>query len=136
MENPSIEKVFHFARFDVAALASGLDIYVSSIFCTKIASRLARTYTQRHGLKDLLLELIGIELDKKSQSSDWGKIEVLSEAQLIYAANDVRYLQTAKKQLEMMLQRENRLELAQNCFKCIPVFSELDTLHFHQIFEH
>ena len=97
MEDPNIEKVFHFARFDIAALASNLDIEVTPIFCTKIASKLGRTYSPRHGLKEVILELVGIELDKKSQSSDWGKVEELNEAQLIYAANDVRFLLKAKE---------------------------------------
>ena len=136
MENNSLEKVFHYARFDVAALKSGLGIDTSSIFCTKIASKLARTYTPRHGLKDLIMELVGIELDKKSQSSDWGRLDSLSEDQLIYAANDVRYLIPARNQLEIMLTREDRWDLAQRCFKCIPVIADLDRMHFNQIFEH
>ena len=136
MENNSLEKVFHYARFDVAALKSGLGIDTSSIFCTKIASKLARTYTPRHGLKDLIMELVGIELDKKSQSSDWGRLDSLSEDQLIYAANDVRYLIAARNQLEIMLTREDRWDLAQRCFKCIPVIADLDRMHFNQIFEH
>ena len=136
MENNSLEKVFHYARFDVAALKSGLGIDTSSIFCTKIASKLARTYTPRHGLKDLIMELVGIELDKKSQSSDWGRLDSLSEAQLIYAANDVRYLIPARNQLESMLTREGRWDLAQRCFECIPVVADLDRMHFNQIFEH
>ncbi len=136
MENDSIEKIFHYARFDVAALKSGLGIDTSSIFCTKIASKLARTYTPRHGLKDLIMELVGIELDKKSQSSDWGRLDSLSEDQLIYATNDVRYLIQARNKLEDMLTREGRWTLAQRCFECIPVISDLDRLHFTQIFEH
>ncbi len=136
MENPSIEKVFHFARFDVAALSSGLGINVSTIFCTKVASRLARTYTPRHGLKDLVLELVGVELDKQSQSSDWGKVDDLSESQLAYAANDARYLLAARNQLEVMLRREDRWELAQRCFKSLGLMAELDRLRFTQIFEH
>ncbi len=136
MENHSIEKVFHYARFDVAALANGLEINVNPIFCTKIASKLARTYTPRHGLKDVVMELAGIELDKQAQSSDWGKVEDLSSKQLAYASNDVRYLLPIKEKLEYMLQREGRLKLAQKTFKCIPVISELDILRFQNIFEH
>jgi len=136
MEAETIEKVFHFARFDVAALAAGLAIKVNPIFCTKVASRLGRTYSPRHGLKDVVQELVGVELDKQAQSSDWGRADELSDQQLAYAANDVRYLLPARQQLHRMLEREERLELAQQCFKCIPVFSELDRLHFGSIFEH
>ena len=123
------------ARFDVAALASGLGIEVAPIFCTKVGSRLARTYTPRHGLKDLVMELVGVELDKGAQSSDEVADE-LTEAQLAYAANDVRYLLPARRQLEVMLRREGRWELAQRCFSCVAVMSELDRLRFHQTFEH
>jgi ribonuclease D len=136
MEAETIEKVFHFARFDVAALAAGLAIKVNPIFCTKVASRLGRTYSPRHGLKDVVQELVGVELDKQAQNSDWGRADELSDQQLAYAANDVRYLLPARQQLHRMLEREERLELAQQCFQCIPVFSELDRLHFGSIFEH
>ena len=136
LEADGVEKVFHFARFDVAALASGLDIGVDPLFCTKVGSRLARTYTPRHGLKDLVMELVGVELDKGAQSSDWGRVEELSDAQLAYAANDVRYLLPARQRLESMLRREGRWELAQRCFRCIPVVAELDRLRFTQTFEH
>ncbi len=136
MENPSIEKVFHFARFDVAALANGLGIKVQPIFCTKIASKIGRTYSPRHGLKEVILELVGIELDKRAQSSDWGQTDELSKEQLAYASNDVRYLLSAKEKLEKMLRREDRWNLTQRCFSCIPVMSELDQLRFTQIFDH
>ena len=136
MESPAVEKVFHFARFDVAALASGLGIAVQPIFCTKVASRLARTYTPRHGLKDLVMELVGVELDKQAQSSDWGRVEELSEAQLAYAANDARFLLPARDKLETMLRREGRWDLATRCFPCIPVIADLDRLRFNQVFEH
>lgn len=136
METTSIEKVFHFARFDIAALSTALGIQVSPIFCTKVASKLARTYSPRHGLKEVVLELVGIELDKHAQSSDWGKVEELTESQLAYAANDTRFLIAAKNRLETMLKREDRWELAQSCFKCIPVMSSLDQMRFSQIFEH
>jgi len=136
MEAPSIEKVFHFARFDVAALAAGLGIQVQPIFCTKVASRLARTYSPRHGLKDVVQELVGVELDKQAQSSDWGRVDELSDTQLAYAANDVRYLLRARDRLAWMLEREDRLALAQRCFACIPVMAELDRLHFGSVFEH
>ena len=136
MEAQSIEKVFHFARFDVAALATGLSIRVNPVFCTKVGSRLARTYTPRHGLKDLVMELVGVELDKQAQSSDWGRVDELSDAQLAYAANDARYLLPARRQLEVMLRREGRWELAQRCFACVPVMSDLDRFRFVNTFEH
>ena len=136
MENPAIEKVFHFARFDVAALAENLAIAVDPIFCTKIASRLARTYAPRHGLKDVVNELVGVELDKQAQSSDWGQVDELSEAQLTYAAGDVRWLLAARDRLERMLRREDRWDLASRCFACIPVFSDLDRQRFGSVFEH
>ena len=136
MEATGIEKVFHYARFDVAAMASGLGIAVNPIFCTKVASRLARTYTPRHGLKDLVMELVGVELDKQAQSSDWGRVDELTEAQLAYAANDARYLLPARDRLELMLRREGRWELAERCFPCIPVIADLDRLRFNQVFEH
>ena len=136
MEAQTVEKVFHFARFDVAALASGLGIAVKPLFCTKVGSRLGRTYTPRHGLKDLVMELVGVELDKGAQSSDWGRVDELTDVQLAYAANDVRYLLPARERLETMLRREGRWDLALRCFQCIPVMSELDRLRFHQTFEH
>ena len=136
MEAEAVEKVFHFARFDVAALASGLGIAVQPLFCTKVGSRLGRTYTPRHGLKDLVQELVGVELDKGAQSSDWGRVDELTDVQLAYAANDVRYLLPARRKLETMLRREGRWELAQRCFRCIPVVAELDRLRFTQTFEH
>ena len=136
LENSALEKVFHFARFDVAALSSSLGIRVNPIFCTKIASKIGRTYTPRHGLKEVISELVGIELDKQAQSSDWGRVDELTTKQLAYAANDVRYLLEAREKLENMLQRENRWELAQQCFLSIPVLAELDRLRFTQVFEH
>jgi len=135
-EDTASEKVFHFARFDVAALAENLGITVQPIFCTKIASRLARTYSPRHGLKEVVQELVGVELDKQAQSSDWGRVEDLSEAQLAYAAGDVRYLLAARDRLEQMLKREDRWALAERCFGCVPVMAELDRNRFHLLFEH
>ncbi len=135
-EDSKITKIFHYARFDVAALKCNLKINTNNIFCTKIASKLARTYTNKHGLKDLINELIGIELDKSSQSSDWGSKEDLSKKQIDYAANDVKYLIKAMHKLRTILEREGRYELAQKCFKTIPVHSELDILKFSNIFEH
>ena len=110
-EDNKIMKIFHYARFDVAALKCNLEINTNNIFCTKIASKLARTYTNKHGLKDLIHELIGIELDKSSQSSDWGSSEDLSSKQIDYAANDVRYLIAAMHKLRLILEREGRLSL-------------------------
>lgn len=136
LEATSVEKVFHFARFDLAALENQLDIQVQPVFCTKIASKLARTYTPKHGLKDLVLELEQVELDKRSQSSDWGNAINLSQEQLAYAANDVRYLLSARQKLTQMLQREGRWELAQRCFSCLPTLVELDLRQYQNVFEH
>ena len=135
-EDQKIKKIFHYARFDVAALKCNLGINTTNIFCTKIASKLARTYTNKHGLKDLINELLRIELDKSSQSSDWGNTEDLSIEQLDYAANDVRFLIEAMHKLKVILEREGRYNLAQNCFETIPVHAELDILKFSNIFEH
>jgi len=136
LEDEKIMKIFHYARFDVAALKCNLTIQTKNIFCTKIASKLARTYTNKHGLKDLINELLGIELDKTSQSSDWGSEENLSKDQINYAANDVKYLINAMEKLTLILKREKRYEIAQKCFSVIPIYSELDINHFINIFEH
>lgn len=136
LEKPDIYKIFHFARFDVATLRYHLNIWVKPIFCTKIASKLARTYSPKHGLKDLVQELTGIELDKSAQSSDWGNAANLSDQQLRYAANDVRYLHTAREKLIVMLEREERWQLAQDCFQCLPTIVSLDLLQYQNIFEH
>ena len=128
--------MFHYARFDVAALKCNLQINTRNIFCTKIASKLARTYTNKHGLKDLIYELIVIELDKSSQSSDWGSSNNLSTKQIDYAANDVRYLIETMHKLVVILKREGRYELARKCFETIPIHSELDILKFSNLFEH
>ena len=136
LEAPSAVKVFHFARFDLATLRYNLDINVAPVFCTKIASKLARTYTQKHGLKEAVKELAGVELDKTEQSSDWGNAENLSDAQLAYAANDVLYLLSVRERLEQMLKREERWELARECFNCLSVFVTLDLLQYRDIFEH
>tara|TARA_B100001029_G_C15002589_1_gene419051 strand:+ start:163 stop:804 length:642 start_codon:yes stop_codon:yes gene_type:complete len=135
-ENEKIQKIFHYARFDVAAIKCNLEINTKNIFCTKIASKLARTYTNKHGLKDLIHDLLGIELDKTSQSSDWGNNENLSKDQIDYAANDVRYLIEAMHKLKNILKREGRYDLAKKCFNTIPVYCELDILKFSNIFEH
>ncbi len=136
LETETVLKLFHFARFDLATLRYHLGIEVNPIFCTKIASKLARTYTGKHGLKELVSELEQIELDKSSQSSDWGNVGNLSEQQLNYAANDVRYLIPVQQKLETMLAREERLELAQSCFECLPTLVSLDLLQFKDVFEH
>jgi len=136
LEATTICKVFHFGRFDLAMVKHHLGIQVNPVFCTKIASKLARTYTPRHGLKDLVQELTGVELDKSSQSSDWGNVGNLSSEQLSYAANDVRYLLRARSKLIEMLQREGRWELAQDCFQCLPTLVNLDLLQYSNIFEH
>ncbi len=135
-EAVNVLKVFHFARFDVATLRHNLGIQVQPVFCTKIASKLARTYTNRHGLKEVVLELEHIELDKSAQSSDWGNAANLSEAQLNYAANDVRYLLGVQQKLTEMLKREERWEIAQECFQVLPTLVTLDLLQFKDIFEH
>ncbi|MGB3558754.1 MAG: ribonuclease D, partial [Geitlerinemataceae cyanobacterium] len=121
---------------DVATLRYNLGIEVSPLFCTKIASKLARTYTNQHGLKAVVNDLEGVELDKRAQSSDWGNASHLSEEQLSYAANDVRYLLGAYQKLTAMLEREERWELAQQCFECLPVFVSLDLSYYKDIFEH
>ena len=135
-ENQNILKIFHFARFDVAALKANLKIDTQNIFCTKIASKLARTYTNKHGLKDLIHEMLGVDLDKSSQSSDWGNENNLSQEQINYAANDVRYLIDAMRELNIILKREGRYELARRCFEAIFVHSELDINHYSNIFDH
>jgi ribonuclease D len=136
LESLDVLKVFHFARFDVAMLQQSLGIQVNPLFCTKIASKLARTYSSRHGLKDLVRELEQVELDKSAQSSDWGDPANLSEEQLDYAANDVRYLLSLRQKLTKMLEREERWELAQQCFAALPVMVALDLHHYKDIFEH
>jgi ribonuclease D len=124
-EDPAVLKIFHFARFDVAVLKHSLGIDTAPLYCTKIASKIGRTYTDRHGLKDLLRELMGIEANKQQQSSDWGA-HVLSDAQKTYAAQDVLYLHELKARLDQMLEREGRKELAQACFQFLPTRVALD----------
>ena len=135
LEAPPL-KVFHFARFDLATLRHHLGIQVAPVFCTKIASKLARTYSPKHGLKDVVQELAQVELDKTAQSSDWGNPTNLSEQQLRYAANDVRYSLNVCHKLIEMLKREGRWELAQQCFDCLPTIVSLDLLQYQNIFEH
>ncbi len=136
LEAKSILKIFHYARFDVAILKYTFGVETTPIFCTKVASKLARTYTQSHGLKSLVQDLQGVELDKKAQNSDWGSVDSLTPEQLAYAANDVLYLIPIKEKLEEMLKREGRWELAQRCFQVIPVLAELDLLLYSNVFEH
>jgi ribonuclease D len=136
LEAANIVKIFHFARFDIATLRYHLGIQVNPVFCTKIASKLARTYTNRHGLKDVVQELEQVELDKSAQSSDWGNAANLSASQLNYAANDVRYLISVRQKLIEMLKREERWQIAQECFQCLPTIVSLDLLQFKDVFEH
>lgn len=136
LEIESVEKVFHFARFDIATLLHHVGIETFPVFCTKIASKLARTYSSRHGLKELVQEFSHVELDKSAQSSDWGNAANLSEEQLSYAANDVRYLLPVQEQLIAMLQREGRWDLAQACFKCVPIMAALDLMDYENVFAH
>jgi ribonuclease D len=136
MEANNIVKIFHFARFDVAQLSHTFKIDTSPIFCTKIASKMARTYTSSHGLKNLVMELEGLELDKSAQSSDWGNAANLSDTQLSYAANDVRYLIGLREKLTAMLKREDRWQLTQQCFQCLPTIVALDLGQYQSIFEH
>jgi ribonuclease D len=136
LETPAVEKVFHFARFDMAMLKAHLGIQVGPVFCTKIASKLARTYTNKHGLKDVVQELCQVEMNKSAQSSDWGAVYELSPEQLAYAANDVRYLLAVRAKLQTMLEREERWALAQQCFAHLPTLVKLDLLGYSHIFEH
>jgi len=137
LKNPEIEKIFHFARFDIAVFKQYLAVDTAPVFCTKVASKLVRTYTNRHGLKDLTAELLGIELSKQQQSSDWASVD-LSEAQKRYAASDVVYLHALKNRLVAMLERENRMHYAQAMFRFLPIRAELDLAGFGEmdIFSH
>jgi ribonuclease D len=125
LEDRNVTKIFHYARFDVAMLKTYLNADVGPLYCTKIASRLARTYTDKHGLKDIVKEMLGIDLSKQQQSSDWGS-PILSDAQKQYAAFDVIYLHELKARFDQMLQREGRMDLARACFDFVPVRAQLD----------
>jgi ribonuclease D len=125
LADPNVTKIFHYARFDIAVLYRAFGVMAAPLYCTKIASKLTRTYTDRHGLKDLVRELLGIELSKQQQSSDWAA-ESLSEAQLAYAASDVLHLHALRVKLDAMLARENRTELAAACFRFLPTRALLD----------
>ena len=135
MEDPRVVKVFHFARFDVAALAHWLGIAVAPLYCTRTASKLARTYAERHGLKDNLLELLDVELDKVTRQSDWSSPRLTPE-QVRYAISDVTLLLPLKDRLEDMLRRQGRAELARECFGVIPTMAKLDVAGFEGLFEH
>jgi len=125
LEDPKVLKLFHFGRFDIAAMYHAFGALAAPVYCTKIASRLIRTYTDRHGLKNLTQELLGVDLSKQQQSSDWGA-EDLTEAQLEYAASDVLYLHRLREELDARLAREGRTELAQACFDFLPTRAKLD----------
>ncbi|NVJ97335.1 MAG: ribonuclease D [Alphaproteobacteria bacterium] len=137
LSNQNVLKIFHFARFDVAVMKQYLGVTTNPVYCTKIASKLVRTYTDRHGLKDLCSELAGVTLDKQQQSSDWGADEI-NEAQQKYAASDVLYLHKLKDKLDMMLAREGRTEMAQAAFEFLPTRADLDLAGFEpmDIFSH
>lgn len=127
LTDPATLKLFHFGRFDIAALKQAFGVTTQPVWCTKIASKLIRTFTDRHGLKYLLADLVAVDVSKQQQTSDWGSA-VLTEAQKEYAASDVLYLHALKAELEARLIRENRLELAQRCFDFLPTRAELDLL--------
>ena len=125
LEDPNVLKLFHFGRFDIAAMKAAFGVLTAPVYCTKIASRMTRTYTDRHGLRNLLQELLSVDISKQQQSSDWGA-EQLSKAQVEYAASDVLYLHRLRERLNEMLIREGRMELAQSCFDFLPTRAELD----------
>ncbi|MEM9495494.1 MAG: ribonuclease H-like domain-containing protein [Pseudomonadota bacterium] len=125
LADPAVLKIFHFARFDVAAFQKWLGVVTKPVYCTKIASKLARTYTDRHGLKDVTRELIGVDLSKAQQSSDWGAAS-LSDAQIEYAASDVLHLHQIREKLDAMLAREGRTDMAKACFEFLPARAALD----------
>lgn len=135
LEQENITKLFHYGRADLAHLRFQLGILVNPVFCTKIASKLARTYTDKHGLKENIKEFLGIELNKYQQSSDWGS-DYLSQDQIEYAACDVIYLVELKDKLTAILEREGRLELAERCFEQVALLAELDILGYDFLFEH
>lgn len=125
LADPQVVKIFHFARFDLAVLFKAFGVMPAPVYCTKVASKLARTYTDRHGLKDVVRELVGVDLSKQQQSSDWGAA-ALSQAQIDYAASDVLYLHAARERLDTMLAREGRTEMARACFDFLPTRAKLD----------
>ena len=131
MSDPAVVKLMHFGRFDVAVLQHSLGVTVTPVKCTKIAAKLVRTFTDKHGLKDLCKELLGVDLSKQQQSSDWGATDLTSD-QLAYAASDVLYLHALWAKLEAILIREGRLELAESCFAFLPVRARLDLLGYEE----
>ena len=137
LRDPKMTKIFHFGRFDIAVLKQAFGATTTPVFCTKIASRLTRTYTDRHGLKDICRELLGVDLSKQQQSSDWAA-EKLTDAQLEYAASDVLHLHALKAVLEERLQREDRVKQAEACFRFLPVRADLDLMGWAEedIFSH
>ena len=137
LADPQVTKLFHFARFDIAALFQALGVLTAPVICTKIASKLVRTYTDRHGLKDLCRDLAGVEISKQQQTSDWGAVE-LSPDQLNYAASDVLYLHAIWLKLEALLRREGRLEIAQAAYGFLPTLAKLDLLGYGEpdLFHH
>ena len=137
LADKAVEKIFHFARFDIAVIKKYLEVDCAPVYCTRTASRLARTYTDRHGLRECCRELLGVDLSKQQQSSDWGA-EELKDVQLEYAANDVYHLHALKEKLDTMLKREGRAELARQCFDFLPVRAALDLEGWSNtdIFEH
>ena len=138
LTDPAVIKLFHFARFDIAALQKALGVATAPVWCTKVAAKLVRTFTDRHGLKYLLQELVGVDVSKQQQTSDWGSA-VLSDAQKDYAASDVLYLHRLKDALEVCLIREDRMALAQRCFDFLPTRAELDLMGWDEpndIFHH
>ncbi|GAB5447181.1 ribonuclease D [Gymnodinialimonas sp.] len=132
LEDPNTLKLFHFGRFDIAAMYHAFGALTAPVYCTKIASKLVRTYTDRHGLKNLLQELLGTDISKQQQSSDWGA-DTLTPAQIEYAASDVLYLHAVKDKLDMMLAREGRAEMAQACFDFLPMRAKLDLAGWPEI---
>ena len=137
LADSAVVKIFHYARFDIAVLSNAFRVMPAPLYCTKIASRLTRTYTDRHGLKDLVRDLLGVDLSKQQQSSDWGA-ETLSEPQVAYAASDVLHLHALKEKLDVLLAREGRTDLAEACFRFLPDRARLDLLGWPEedIFAH
>ncbi|MGB3246122.1 MAG: ribonuclease D [Sulfitobacter sp.] len=137
LENPDVLKLFHFGRFDIAAMLNAFGALTAPVYCTKIASRLVRTYTDRHGLAKLLQEMLNVDISKQQQSSDWGA-ETLTPAQLDYAASDVLYLHQLREKFNAMQEREGRMELAQTCFDFLPTRARLDLIGWPEtdIFAH
>ncbi len=132
LADPNVLKLFHFGRFDIAAMQNAFGTVTAPVYCTKIASRLIRTYTDRHGLKNLLQELLGVDISKYQQSSDWGAAE-LTKAQIDYAASDVLYLHRLREELNKRLEREGRMEIAQACFDFLPMRANLDLVGWPEI---